>query len=287
MDKGKNKNCLSSTIPMRNILKLFVPPILIQWYRNSTSRGITFTGKYNNWKEAISKSKGFDDPAILEAVRTSARKVKGGKAAYERDSVLHNKIDYSWPVLACLENVALNNNNRLHVIDYGGSLGTSYLQNQAFLKHLKSLKWYVVEQPHYVECGKAEFETSELKFEYSIDDVLKSTEIDCVLLSGVLQVLSDPKQWVEKMISFNFEYLIIDRTSFIAGNERLMIEGVPKEIYKTSFPCWFFNERHFLSQFTEKYDLITDFESSDGSTISNDMKKLYWKGFFFKLKRSL
>jgi putative methyltransferase (TIGR04325 family) len=269
----------------RNILKLFVPPILIHWYRNVAAKGITFTGNYNNWQEAISKSKGFDDPSIFEAVRTSARKVKEGKAVYERDSVLHKKIEYSWPVLTCLENVALSNNNSLHVIDFGGSLGTSYLQNQPFLKDLTSLKWYVVEQPHYVDCGKAEFENDELKFEYSIEDVVKADSVNCIILSGVLQVLSDPKLWIQKIISHKFEYIIIDRTSFIAGKERLMIEGVPKEIYKTTFPCWFFNEHEFLHNFNNEYELIADFESSDGNTISNDMKKLYWKGFFLKLKQ--
>jgi putative methyltransferase (TIGR04325 family) len=269
---------------IRKLLELFVPPILIQWYRSSTSRGITFTGNYKNWNAAISKSKGFDDPRILEAVRSSARKVKEGKAAYERDSVLHDKVGYSWPVLACLEHVALNCNNNLHLIDFGGSLGTSYLQNHAFLKHVKSIKWFVVEQPHYVDSGKAEFENNELKFEYSIDNVVKSHTVGCILLSGVLQLLSDPKQWIQKLLEYNFQYIIIDRTSFIAGKERLMIEGVPKEIYETSFPCWFFNEQEFISCFTGKYELVADFDSSDGSTISNDMKKLYWKGFYFKLK---
>jgi putative methyltransferase (TIGR04325 family) len=273
-----------SSMPVRDYLKLVIPPIVTAGYKRFKSENISFKGDFKSWEEALNKSSGFQNSNIFEAVRISAMKVKEGEAVYERDSVLFNKIEYSWPVLACLQNIALSKNRMLNVIDFGGSLGTSYFQNRAFLKRLTLLKWFVVEQRHYVECGKREFENSELKFEYTIDDVVSLQKIDCIVLSGVLQCLDKPKDWLAKIKAYRFDYILLDRTSFIEYDQRLMIETVPESIYHASFPCWFFNEKDLLDQFLPEYNLISDFKSADKSTTSKDNKKLYWKGFFFKRK---
>jgi putative methyltransferase (TIGR04325 family) len=235
------------------------------------------------WKEAAQKSTGFHYSEILNRVKASALKVKEGKAAYERDGVIHNKINYSWPVLACLQHVALNSDKRLYLIDFGGSLGTSFFQNKRFLSNL-SLQWYVVEQAHYVDCGKKEFQNEYLIFEHTIEDVLDKETINCLLVSGSFQYLENPKEYIEKFKSYGFKYIIFDRTSFIEDKTRLTIQMVPESIYPASLPCWFFNETEFINSFNDQYELVADFDSNDGSTLSSDNKKLYWKGFFFRLR---
>jgi putative methyltransferase (TIGR04325 family) len=266
----------------KTFIKSLTPPIVGLVYRKLFSKTISFLGNYT-WKEAAQKSTGFHYTEILNRVKASATKVKEGKATYERDGVLHNKIDYSWPVLACLENVALQNDNCLHLIDFGGSLGTSYFQNRKFLKSL-SLKWYVVEQAHYVDCGKKEFQNEHLKFEYTIEEVLKKEKINCLLVSGSFQYLENPVEYLKEFKNHSFEYIIFDRTSFIEDNTRLTIQMVPASIYPASLPCWFFNEPEFINQLIEQYELIADFDSTDGSTWSSDNKRMYWKGIYFKLR---
>jgi putative methyltransferase (TIGR04325 family) len=217
-------------------------------------------------------------------VRDAAVKVKEGTAAYERDGVLFDEISYTWPVLACLENAALVNNSQLHLIDLGGSLGTSYYQNKAFLQSVQSLKWFVVEQANYIDVGKKEFENNQLQFSYSIDEVLGREKINCLLVSGSIQYFEKPKEWFEKLKGYNFESIVFDRTCFIEGKTRLTVQHVPKTIYPASLPCWFFNETEFINSFSDKYELVADFESVDENSRSIDSKKLYWKGFYFKLK---
>src|SRR5687767_3100200 len=85
---------------------------------------LMWQGNYADWNEAILNSSGYNEMSIFEKVRNSLRKVKTGEAVYERDSVLFDKIQYAWPLLACLENIAIENDNTLHVIDFGGSLGS-------------------------------------------------------------------------------------------------------------------------------------------------------------------
>jgi hypothetical protein len=81
-----------------NFLKEIIPPILLKAYNNFYS----FTGSFSSWEEAVKKSTGFDSPSIVEKVKKSLLKVKNGEAVYERDSVLFDKIEYSWPLLASL-----------------------------------------------------------------------------------------------------------------------------------------------------------------------------------------
>jgi hypothetical protein len=96
-------------------------------------------------------------------------KVKEGKGAYERDSVIFEIIEYEWHLLACLLWIAACNNNSLRVLDYGGSLGSLYYQHRDFLKYISDLRWTVVEQKSFVKCGKEQFENEHLKFEEFLD----------------------------------------------------------------------------------------------------------------------
>jgi putative methyltransferase (TIGR04325 family) len=141
-----------------------------------------------------------------------------------------------------------------------------------------------VEQAHYVDCGKNEFESEHLKFEYFVEDVIKEEKINCLLVSGSIQYFENPKEWFEKLQHYNFQFILFDRTSFIEGETRITIQTVPETIYPATLPCWFFNEAEFINSFNGKYELIEDFDSKDETTRSTDNKKMYWKGFFFKLK---
>src|SRR3990167_5203275 len=125
------------------MFKKLIPPIILEILKKPSKYG--YFGNYKTWQEALNNSIGYDSTAILEKVKNSLIKVKNGEAVYERDSVLFNKIEYSWPVLAGLLWAASQSGNKLTVLDFGGSLGSSYFQNRNFLEHV-NLKWYIVEQ---------------------------------------------------------------------------------------------------------------------------------------------
>ena len=282
---------------MRDLLKEIIPPILFSIYRKikgdkferakkTLSVFNVWSGNYSSWEKAINDSKGYDDELILERCKESLLKVKRGQAAYERDSVVFDKIQYAWPLLACLENIAIENNLCLHLIDFGGSLGSSYYQNRHFLKSLQSFKWIVVEQDHFVECGKQEFKDENLDFNYTIEETIQMGEINCLLLSSVLPYLSNPLEWIEKFCNYGFDNIIVDRTSFTSARDHfLTVQQVPAEIYQASYPCWFFNEASLIAKFSEKYELFTDFNDSFTPPVTVNNHHCYWKGFYFKKKK--
>ena len=222
---------------------------------------------------------GYDADNIIDKVKDSALKVHKGLAVYERDSVIYNEIQYNYPLLAGLMWAAAKHNGQLHVLDFGGSLGSTYYQNKQFLDVVPDLQWSIVEQPAFVQAGLKDFTTGRLKFYYSINDCIKSRKVDVVLLSSVLPYLASPYDLLEDIITRQIETIIIDRTPFIKGEDRLTVQKVHPGIYKARYPCWFFNLEKFLFFMESKYDIILEFDALDRANIPSE-----FKGFIFRKK---
>lgn len=243
-------------------------------------------GDYTNWSDAQKKCTGYDTSEILNKVKDAALKVKNGEAVYERDSVLFDEVPYSETLITIFKNVAAENNGKLHVVDFGGSLGSSYFQNRLFLQDIKELKWSVVEQKHFIDCGKKYFEDTQLKFYYTIDEAINSEIPMVLLLSSVIQYFEKPYELIQKCIEYNFDYIVVDRTAFIENDKnRITVQVVPESIYKASYPAWFFNEKDFLNAFEKKYEVLSGFVSDLSKPLTIDKNaKAYWKGFVLKKK---
>jgi putative methyltransferase (TIGR04325 family) len=264
---------------IKQILKDFIPPIIFKTYQKNKQQ-YGFFGNYSSWEEAVRDSTGYDSKLILNKIRDSMLKVKEGKAVYERDSVLFDRIEYSFPVLAALLRIAAANDGKLSVLDFGGSLGSSYYQCKDFLSELKELKWSIVEQEKFVECGKQIFENENLKFYHDLNNCLNNENPDVILLSSVIQYLKLPYSFIENLLNKSFRYIIFDRTPFInLDRDLLTVQKIPPSIYPASYPAWFFNKNNFLKYFQEKYNLILEFDGFDRVNIESE-----FKGFVFKLK---
>jgi putative methyltransferase (TIGR04325 family) len=236
---------------------------IYRWLRRRVSRPAAFqlTGDYASWDQARSASTGYDADVILEKTKTALLKVKNGEAVYERDSVLFDQIQYSWPLLAGLMWAAARSNGRLNVLDFGGSLGSTYFQNRAFLKGLRELQWNIVEQTHYVEVGRTDFQDDVLRFYSTIDECVAENQPNVVVLSSVLQYIENPYVLLMNLSCYN---IIIDRTPFWDGSkDRLCVQHVPPNIYPASYPCWIFSRPEFLSRLRKQgYKTIVEFPSA-------------------------
>lgn len=252
----------------KRFLKDWVPPGLIRLIRSK--KGGMWSGDYGSWAEAMRASKGYDSDAVINKVRDSLLKVKRGEAVYERDSVVFDEVQYSWPMLAGLMWVAAQSRGELNVIDFGGSLGSTYFQNRKFLGALPKVQWCIVEQKHFVDVGRDCFQNDILKFFYDIDSCITESAPppNVILLSSVIQYMENPYSLLEEIKSKNFEFILFDRTSFtLDGRDRLTVQTVPPEIYETSYPCWFFDKRTFYDFFEDKYAVVAQFESLDKANI--------------------
>jgi len=284
------KHPINSFTRIKGIIKRVITSILLRLVDNQENSKsdkkdiLGWYGDYSSFSEASALCGNYDSQNILEQCKSAILKVKRGDAAYERDSVIFDKIQHSWGLLSGLQKAAIDNNNVLNVIDFGGSLGSSYFQNRTFLEGVNLESWNVVEQEHFVSCGNDFVKDDKLKFWNNVDDVIDKEKCNVLLLSGVLQYLPDPIQLINEMISYNFSYIIIDRTSFIQGKDRLTIQNIADDIYEASYPCLFFNKSQFVAHFGSKYELIGEVNNSliDGSYQFDDGVKASWEGLILK-----
>ena len=260
---------------LKKVIKDFLPPVFSRfilglfygWY-----------GNYSSWDIAAKKCSGYDSQLIIDKVKESSLKVKMGIAQYERDSVIFNKVQYNFPILASLLWVASGNNGKLSVLDFGGSLGSSYYQNKFFFNSSAEIKWCIVEQPHFVKVGLESFSDEKLKFFNSIDECLNENHIQIILLSSVIPYIEKPYELLEIIKSKKIDYILFDKTPLIKGKDRITIQKVNPVIYNASYPSWFFNKGKFMNFMKPEYDLILEFNSYITANVRSE-----FKGFLFKL----
>jgi putative methyltransferase (TIGR04325 family) len=271
---------------MHYLLKQLFPPILntLRWY----SFKYGWKGNYKAFNDAKVKCSGYDEDHILNRIADATAKVKNGEIAYERDGIIHDKVQLNFHLLNVLLLVASRNNNKLTIIDFGGSLGTSYYQNIKYLSHLTELDWCIIEQPKFVEVGKKSFENEHIKFYYSLEECFSvHPKPDLLLISSALQYMPEPYELLRQIQSYQIPYLMLDLVGYNdKAEDRITIQYVPPVFYgiEASYPCTFFNRQKLEAQLEENYDKAFDFVS-ENEKYYIELKPFRYEGSFWELKR--
>jgi putative methyltransferase (TIGR04325 family) len=267
---------------IKPLVKDWLPPVILRAVRLLHGKGIRFEGNFKTWEEAASLCTGYDAESILDKVLEATLKVKRGEAVFERDSVLFGEIQYSWPVTAALMWAAARNNCELHVLDFGGSLGSSYFQNRKFLSQLKAISWNVIEQAHFVDKGKAFIEDDVLKFHSSIEESVNAISPNVILISSVAQYLASPQWLFDQINSIGADILIFDRTPFTGMSEdTICIQHIPSNIYQASYPMWLLSRNKLLGQLSN-WKVYESFASPEGRVISKGGVEFDFSGYIFE-----
>lgn len=267
-------------------MKAVTPPIvwnamrkLYLWKQGGDMR---FEGDYQCWADAAAAARGYDAEEILKRVVEAARKVRNGEAAFERDGVAFDEMQVNFPVTWALTR-ALARHGRMHVLDFGGSLGSTYRQCRAMFPREARVRWAVVEQRAYVEAGAMEFATGELTFHPAIEAAREQTDFDVLLLSGTLQYLPNPLEFLEEILAGNWQTIILDRTPFMHDDSmRLTVQHVPASIGSASYPAWFLSETQVLGRIEQDYALVSGWPGQDSA--HNLHRHAGYKGFLFERK---
>ncbi|WDE95967.1 methyltransferase, TIGR04325 family [Lentisphaera profundi] len=272
---------------MKSLIKSLCPPILMELYRSlQKSAHNQFSGDYQSWEDARNSCTGYDDEAIFQKVKEASLKVKNGFAVFERDAVLFDEIQYSWPVLSGL--LMACDNNSLSVLDFGGAFGSSYHQNKKILQDsgVEKLIWTIVEQEKFVQCGKENFQDKELQFFECIEACCDKQSVNVVLLSSVLPYVENPLEILREISRMDAPYIIIDRTPILVNEEtpsRLAKQKVPASIYKASYPAWFFQESELLNIVEHDYEVLAKFAALGGEVnLAEPVAKAEYVGYLLK-----
>ncbi len=257
---------------------------LIRLYRRWQYARYGWFGHYPGWQQAKQQCGGYESALILQKVLPAALKVKNGQAAYERDGVLYPRVEYSWPLLANLLWIAREKGNRLSVLDFGGSLGSTFFQNRAYLAGLDALQWSVIEQESVVSAGREQIAGNGLDFFYSIAAAEEARgRHDVLLLSCVLPYLEKPYSFLEETAAKAFPYIIIENTYFnpLPG-DRLTIQKVPPFYYEATYPAWFLDYNNVKTLLLARYDLVEEYTNDQFLYLYGE--KINYRGFIMKLR---
>ena len=227
---------------LKKIIKAMIPPILLR-LKHIGAPFYGIKGEFSSWTDAEEalQRKGLQDYAadnILQTVWKAIQTVREGEAEFERDGVLFYKKDYNYPLLAALFYSLASIGKSANILDFGGSLGSTYYQNRTLLSGLgMRVCWNIVEQEKFVELGCNEL--PEIQFYSSIEEFCKSGKTaDILLLSSVLQYFDEPYRYLERCIKAGFQYILVDRTffNFDEDQDRIAVQYVSPEIYTAQYP---------------------------------------------------
>lgn len=255
---------MSSYELFKGVARALVPASLLQPVVRRFFR-VRWSGDFATWAEASARSRGYAAPTILAKVASATRRVRDGRAAYERDGCVFPLPADNGPVWQALERAAQSRKARLSVLDFGGSLGSVYWQHRRRFTELKEVRWTVVEQPNFVRIGRTEFSDATLRFAESMAEACADSTPDVLLLSSVLPYLEDPYAALREAASRGFSWVVIDRTGLVdRSQDRITVQHVPRSIYPASYPCRFFNRDRLLAPFSADYTLVAEYPTTDG-----------------------
>jgi putative methyltransferase (TIGR04325 family) len=268
-------------------LSLMIERIL-DLYRRYKFRKYGWIGNFENWGAAKNKCAGYDEEQILSQVLQSSLKVKNGESAWERDGLNFDQIYYSWPLLSHLMLIAAKNNGNLSLIDFGGSLGTTYFQNRQFLQKLSKVTWSIIEQAHFVKAGNEQIAFEALDFFETIDLAFKKHKnYDAILINCVIPYLENPYEILYDVKSFSFKTIIIENTYYhMEAEDRICVQTVDPMFYGSvsSYPSRFLDYEKVKNIFLDKYEVFHEYDT--GVVLYLDNKTIKYRSLILNFKEN-
>jgi putative methyltransferase (TIGR04325 family) len=266
-------------------LRDLVPPALLRHRRRRRGVAMRYVPEPGGWQDAVRHSGGYDDKAILDRVTHATEAVLAGQALFERDGVLFHEPDYPFPILATLLGAALRHGRSLDVLDFGGSLGSTYWQCRPILHDVEHLRWCVVEQPAFVQIGRQRFSDAVLSFAESLSALPFAGPPHVALASGVLQYLPDPCAMLDALHATGAARLVIDRAPVsAAAADVACVQRVPSFIYEGSYACWVLSRQKLLSHLSRHWTIECEFPGAEVDQRTDDGLRFDFRGLILHRK---
>jgi len=167
-------------------------------------------GPYLSYNEAIVKAHGYHDPVILKKVQSAVCEVINNPCGYERDGTVFSHYPKALKIRELLYKYLLRGSL---VVDFGGGLGGTFINHRDLFD--SSHKCIVVEQPNFVEAGRA----IAIRYNFPINFLESLDELhekpDILIVSAVLQYVNDLDLVLQGLAKLNSKIIILDRTAFI------------------------------------------------------------------------
>lgn len=246
-----------------------------------SGRSFGFFGDFATWEEAKSQTGGYEDETILNHVKASSLALfnLADSCAAPRTYLEKN---YNFQTLLALLYI-MAAEQRLSVLDFGGALGHTYADVGRLLRGLGDMEWSIVEQKNFVDYGInwKRGGGAGIEFFYQVEDALHKN-INCLLLSGVLQYLDKPYEYMERFIRCNFQYIVINRTPIFGKRDRIVIQKVHPDLYEASYPAWIFAEGSLEAYLARSYRPLFFWDTAEGMPLDGGRRHVGFKGMILR-----
>ena len=166
-------------------------------------------GNYKNYEEALEYSNGYQESVILHKVKKAIIRILEGEDAWERDGSIFPNPQPRQEIIKIIEKFS---NKKLSIIDFGGGLGTLFINNRELFKSVE--KYYVIEQDNFVDIGN----DISRKYNLPIKFVKSLKSIDfnpnLIIFSSVLQYIPNLEEVLIQTCKLDPEVILIDRTCY-------------------------------------------------------------------------
>lgn len=270
---------------IKSILKRIYFSIVLKTYIHEEANTVYgYRGRFKTWKDAKNLSSGYDSSLILSKVAQSTLDVLNGKASYERDGVTFHRPEYSHRLLFALMYIK-NEESKLSVIDFGGSLGSTYFQNKIFIDKISDSKWAIVEQECFEKLAREIKVDSYIDYYSRIEDAFRIVKPNCLIMSGVLPYLENDLEILDNLLMHKPKYIYLDRTATINLSEDIIsIHYVPPSIYDASYPVRLLSYPSLVKRLEQNYSVIFEFKSEIDDDFIFEGIRVQHLGLFLKLK---
>ncbi len=170
---------------------------------------LTLIGNFETYSEALQKSNGYDELEILTKVKNAIIRIIEEENIWERDGFIFPNPQPKLEIVKIIKNLPKKN---LSIVDFGGGLGTLYLNNRELFKSTN--KYYIVEQKKFVVSGESISGKYNLPIKFK--ESLEKIEFipDLIIFSSVLQYIPNLNEVLIQANKLAPEKIIIDRTCY-------------------------------------------------------------------------
>jgi putative methyltransferase (TIGR04325 family) len=254
---------------MKSLLKQKILALLEKFSFIKRSIKMESLPLYPDFETALLNCDSYDDGDICAIVSEKTKRFSEHLSATISDS------QQTQTLLAFQTILNLSNKNnaqikKIDVLDIGGACGANYFLIDFFAKD-SIRRWAVLETKKMKDIAIPLFASNVLQFCDSFEDALGNCEgKDLCMMLGVLQFLPDPIDTFQKVLNSGFQFLYLDRHSFLMSGDEMLISSVKSDIAHhgpghlpqaknrtISLPVWLIPKRKILEMAQEAgYEIV-------------------------------
>lgn len=206
-------------------------------------------GVYKSFTEVPARDEGFHGGTWRN---NSLEKISALLEASQADRFVPSVVAFNASLLPLLTALVNEQMGKVTVLDFGGSLGFTYVPVTAGLIRKDSLEYLIVDNPIICEAGERVFQNDK-RIRFCTELPRDVEKVDIVHLGSSLQYVDDWRGLITELAHYRPQYFLF--TDLLAGD--IPTYATIQNYYGSKIPCWFLNVHELVSAVTnEGFELL-------------------------------